>query len=214
MRATTDGNTVLSGGLSVFQDYVGLKLHFNDPKFIWTREKRLKLNEEQLMRRRDAFLFVKMYDQEPDREKRIQRLISGFKQDKNMWIGTVFEQEALEAHRRRMATVSALQYNFKLDIKMIVDMMEDDKIDVRKLLVSDGQSPYIIRNEYRFPRPVSDETLSLLEKAFGFCKPGSIDPLWDQRALMLSKYHHWLSIKPDVFHEQLERLVEVAPTQA
>ena len=206
MRPATSGLSGLTEAVRTFQDYVGLKLHFND-QFIWHRDFRFNHKEEQLLKRKDAYLFVRMTEQEPDREVRIQRFISAFKQDKNAWIGEIFDQDHTEFHKKRMRVINALQYNLRTDIDRLVLFMEDREIDVRKLLLPDGQSPYIIQNQGDIEGGVSDETLALLEKAFKFCSQPSNDPFWEEKAFMLSKYHYWLDVDRAFLKQQLSKLV-------
>lgn len=206
MRSGAYGNIDLREPLAAYRDYVGLKLHFND-QFVWHRDMRVNQKEEQLLNRKDAFLFIKFADNESDREKRIQKLISLFKNDKRAWIGQIFEEDQVAFHKRRMATIGALKYNFRTDISKIVNMMEEREIDIRRLLLNDGQSPYIIQNESSIPGGVSDETLALLERAFKFCSQPTIDPLWEERAFMLRKYQSWIDVDGDFLKQQLNRLV-------
>ena len=206
MRSAANLNPNLDGAVQTFRDYVGLKLHFNDP-FIWHRGFKSRIGEEQLLKRKDAYIFVRMADEIPDREERIQKFISAFKQNPQTWVGEIFEEEQKEYHKKRMSVVNALQYSFRTDIDKIVTLMQDNQIDVRKLLVSKGDVPYLIKNESEIPGGIKDETLALIERAFKFCSTDTIDPLWQRRAFMLGKYHYWLKVKDEFLDQQLSKLV-------
>ena len=206
MRSAANFNSNLDSPLQTFRDYVGLKLHFNDP-FIWNRNFKSRIGEEQLLKRRDAYMFIKLSEEIPDREERIQRLISAFKKNPATWVGEVFEEDHKDFHKKRMAVVSSLQYSLRSDIDKLVTFMDEHSIDVRKLLVSKGNVPYIIKNEADIPGGIKDETLALIEKAFKFCSNDTIDPLWQRRAFMLTKYHYWLNVKDEFLDQQLSKLV-------
>lgn len=210
MRTSSDPDTRLENAVQVFRDYVGLKLHFND-QFVWHRGFRSRLGRDQLIKRKDAYMFIKTAEEMPDREKRIQVFISAFKKDPKAWIGDIYEEDHQSYHKKRMAVVNSLRYSFSTDIDKIVMFMEERKIDVRGLLASKDKPPYIIRHESDIPGGVKDETYALIEKAFKFCKLGQGDPLWERRSFMYSKYHYWLNIDPEFFDQQLSKLVAVEP---
>lgn len=206
MRATASSHTDLDEAVKTFQDYVGIKLHFND-HLIWTRDTRLRLKQEQLLKRKDAFVFLKMNEQEPNREDRIQRLISLFKRDRSAWSGAIFEDESVVFHKKRMTVIRALKHVVRTDIDRLVLFMEENKIDVRKLLLSDGQKPYIISHEHDILGGITDETLALLNKAFKFCGQESIDPLWEERAFMINKYGYCLEVESEFLKQQCNKLI-------
>lgn len=205
MRAAANSYTDLESAAQTFQDYVGIKLHFND-HLVWNRNTRLRLKQEQLLKRKDAFVFLKMNEQEPNREDRIQRLISMFKRDKSAWSGAIFEEENTVFHKQRMTVVRALRHVLRTDIDRLVMFMEESKIDVRKLLLSDGQRPYIISHEYDIIGGITDETLALLNRGFKFCNQESIDPLWEERAFMLNKYGYCLEVDSAYLTQQFNKL--------
>lgn len=167
----------------------------------------LSLREEQLLKRKDAYYFMQLAEQH-DREKIIQMLISMFKRKRDSWIGEILEEENVEYHKKRMAVINSLKYVVRTDIERLVMFMEENKIDVRKLLLSDGQSPYIVSHQSDIIGGVTDETLALLERAFKYCSQDTLDPLWEERKFMLSKYSSWVEVDGDFLKQQLNRLVE------
>lgn len=205
MRTEAVTNSFLSKPLRTFQDYVGLKLHFNGD-LDWKRHMALRLGEEQLLKRKDAYYFIQLAEQH-DREKIIQMLISLFKRDRNSWIGGILEEENVAFHKKRMSIINSLKYAVRTDIERLVLFMEERKIDVRRLLTSDGQSPYIVTNQTDIIGGVTDETLALIDRAFKFCTQPSIDPLWEERRFMLGKYSSWIEVDGEFLKQQLDRLV-------
>jgi hypothetical protein len=206
MRTETSKNSFLSEPLRTFQDYVGLKLHFNGD-LNWKRHMVLTLGEEQLLKRKDAYYFIQLAEQH-DREKIIQMLVSMFKRKRDSWIGEILEEENVDYHKKRMAVINSLKYVVRMDIERLVLFMEERKIDVRGLLLSDGQTPYIVTHQSDIIGGVTDETLALLERAFRFCSQPSIDPLWEERKFMLGKYSSWIDADSVFLKQQFNRLVE------
>jgi hypothetical protein len=206
MRTETSKNSFLSEPLRTFQDYVGLKLHFNGD-LNWKRHMVLTLGEEQLLKRKDAYYFIQLAEQH-DREKIIQMLVSMFKRKRDSWIGEILEEENVDYHKKRMAVINSLKYVVRMDIERLVLFMEERKIDVRGLLLSDGQTPYIVTHQSDIIGGVTDETLALLERAFRFCSQPTIDPLWEERKFMLGKYSSWIDADSEFLKQQFNRLVE------
>lgn len=167
----------------------------------------LKLKEEQLLKRKDAYYFIQLAESH-DREKIIQMLVSMFKRKRESWIGEVLEEENVDYHKKRMAVINSLKYVVRMDIERLVLFMEERKIDVRKLLLSDGQSPYIVTHQSDIIGGITDETLALLERAFKFCNQPTLDPLWEERKFMLGKYSSWIEADSEFLKQQFNRLVE------
>ncbi|AKO61712.1 hypothetical protein CPT_Mendera_065 [Stenotrophomonas phage Mendera] len=207
MYSRADSHSVLSGAVQAFQEYVGLKLHFNKD-LVWRRGMRFNQDESTLLKRKDAMFFRQFADKYPDSEDRIQRYVSALKRDQNAWIGEMLDMENVEYHKQRMRVIGALTYNLRTDIDRLVTYMDENGVDIKKLLKSDGTRPYLITVMSEIEGGISDETLALMEKAFRYCKQETLDPFWEQKAFMLSKYHYWLEIKSDTLDQQLSRLVE------
>lgn len=205
MSANKEKHAILNDALSRFQDYVGLKLHFNSD-LIYKGEFRGNLKQEQLMARKDAYLFFQMAE-ETTRESGKQVLISLFRQNPKAWIGDYLDEDAIEFHKKRMKVISSIKHSFSTDIERLKMFMVDKGIDLKTLLKSDGQSPYIITNYSDIIGGVTDETLALLDRAFKFTKQESIDPLWDQKKFSLSKYGSLIEIDRDFFLKQLDNLI-------
>ena len=206
MRTTQGSVSDLEEAVVTFRDYVGLKLHFSD-NLIWRRDMKLKLGQAQLLKRKDAYVFLQMNEQEPNREDRIQRLISLFKRDKNAWSGTIFEEDNIRFHKARMSVARGLKHVVRTDIDRLVMFMDENKIDVRKLLLTDGQKPYIISHEHDILGGITDETLALINRGFKFCDQETIDPLWEERAFMLNKYGYCIEVDSEFLKQQFNKLI-------
>jgi hypothetical protein len=183
----------MSAVLSCFRDYIGLKVHFSED-MIWNRNMGKRLSEETLMSRKDYQFFQRLSYQIPDREERIQYFISCFLNDPDAWIGEMLDQEKMHAHKQRMRVVNALDYHFRSDVDNIVNFMYERKINVRELLLTDGQAPLIIREWPNILGGVTEETLALLDTGFKYCAQESSDPLWRQKSFLIAKYKYLLQL--------------------
>lgn len=208
MRSTTKLDTNLEDAVNAFQDYVGLKLHFTED-LVWKKDMRLKLKQEQLLKRKDAYVFLKFVEEVPDRNERQQRLISMFKYNPSAWSGSIFEEETLVRHKARMNVISAIKHVVRTDTDRLVMFMEERKINVRTLLLNDGQSPYIVQHGSDILGGVTDETLALIDRGFKFTKQETFDPLWEERSFMLHKYGYCIDVDGEFLKQQFNKLVEV-----
>lgn len=169
-----------------------------------------RLTEETLFGRKDYQFFQRLTYQIPDREERVQYFISCFLNDQNSWIGEMLDQEKMHIHKQRMRTVNALDYHFRNDVDNLINYMLDSKITVRELLLTDGQSPRIIRELPNIMGGVTDETLALLDTGFKYCKQESADPLWRQKSFLTAKYKYLLKLdNPNLLKVQYQKLAAV-----
>lgn len=207
MRSRTTSGAALESALRAFKNYVGVKIHFND-SMVWRRGSPLKLNEATLLKRRDSYLFTRMAETTPDEAEQCEIYVTMFKQNQSAWIGEAFEHETKVAHRNRMAVVNSLSYAFRSDIDRIVDYLSWKNISLKQAFLPDeGLSPPIISDERNIIGGIKDETFALLNKALGFCSRPTLDPLWNNRAFMLSKYQHWLPFDDRKLEEGISQLV-------
>jgi hypothetical protein len=121
--------------------------------------------------------------------------ISCFLKNKRLWIGDMFDENLLDDHRIRMTKRGALIYTFRNDVENILDFMSERNISFKKILLTDDQKPLIMKIRHQINGGVSDETLALFDKFFGFTKQVTPDPLWEEERLRLHKYNHLLEIE-------------------
>ena len=208
MRRDASSRSDLSAATAAFRNYIGLKLHFND-HIVWNRNQHSKIGQEALLKRKDAFLFMRLVDNFPKQDDQIERMVTLFKNNPSAWIGDLFTEETKELHRRRMAIVNSLSYSFTNDIDKIVDLMLQCSMSVKDLLKSkDNKVPGLIYMEPDIIGGIKDETLALLDKATGYCRQETNDPLWNQRSFILGKYKYWLHLKEGKLEEGISKLVE------
>ncbi len=177
-----------SSTFQVFVDYVFLKRHFSDEKFLWSESanyKRMKLDS--FLKRRDASFFNALYSFYKNRRQVIDHLISCFLYDSDFWIGSALKEEYIMRHQNRMMRFGALERTFLDDCEKIEEYLTDHELRIDDLVLTSGIKSPIIMELY--PAMISLETLAVLEHLTGFI--GSwfpINPLQKWRRLIIQKY--------------------------
>lgn len=182
-------------GFRVYKDYVGLKTHFNVWKFHWYPDHDYRMSESAFARRHDKHFFGRLFKTFPKRNDRLEFLISCFLHDKRMWIGDIFEEDLRDLHRARMVKRGALVYTLRNDAENIADFMAGHELTLKKLLLTDGQRPLILKHRRQILGGVSEETLALFDKFFGFTQQVTPNPLWEEERLRYHKYNHLLEVE-------------------
>lgn len=182
-------------GFHVYKDYVGLKTHFNVWKFYWKSDYDYHLSESAFTKRHDKHFFERLFKIFPKRNDRLEFLISCFLHNKRMWIGDMFEEDLRDLHRARMVKRGALVYTLRNDAENISDFMTERNLTLKKLLLTDGQRPLILKYRRQILGGVSEETLALFDKFFGFTQQVTPNPLWEEERLRYHKYNHLLRIE-------------------
>ncbi len=195
--------------LQTFRDYVGIKLHFNEAAFLWNPNSGQRITVEALMKRKDLRHIVNFSNKFKKREEQIQYLISCYLLTPGAWIGDILTEDYQANHKRRMKSYMALNAKFEIEIENIIDFMNKNKINVRGLLLTNGQRPLIIEKRSRIVGGVSDETLALLDIGFKFTRQETDDPLWRQRAFLLSKYKTLIEFDKDKLRVALQRIAAI-----
>jgi|PlaIllAssembly_1097288.scaffolds.fasta_scaffold00009_29 hypothetical protein len=182
----------MSAAFQTYVDYVFLKRHFSDEKFIWSETanyKRMKL--ESFLKRRDVSFFNALYSAYKIRRPIVDHLISCFLYDSDFWIGNALKDEYIMRHQNRMMRFGALERTFLDDGEKIEEYLKDHELRMDALVLTSGIKSPIIMELY--PATISLETLAVLEHLTGFI--GSwfpINPLQKWRRLIIHKYSYLL----------------------
>lgn len=171
-----------------YREYVGVKLHFNDNKFIYKNPTQLsRLKPEQLNKRNDRewfFRLANMFNNKP--KERLDYIVSQFKDNKDAWIGDFFLDPAEKRHNLRMKTIQSFDYYIDKDIDDII-IKYDDR-DLESIISVNSDRPIIYKE-----MNLKDETFCILDKIFEF-DDNSFNPLWGNKLFMCRKYIHFLNL--------------------
>lgn len=190
-----DHNTFLS-----YRDYIGIKLHFNSKEFIYHPD-RLPLSVDTFRKRRDVKLFYRFSKAYPKRDERVELLTTGFLNDKSSYILSFLEDEIRELHIDRMKRRRAIEYNFDMAVKTILDYLEDDRTFL-SLLKNNGNMPEILSKKL-----ISLENLAILDSYFGYTRFHSSNILWEEKRQKISKYKYLLRLEEFNLKPQIEKLL-------
>lgn len=175
--------------LECFKEYVGIKLHFNDPDYVYSNPKQLaRFTIQTLLKRSDKHLFIKLaYKFELDPNGRNQYLISQFIHNKDVWIGDIFDETANKIHNNRIKIINNFDHYLKKDLQLIIDTYSNKK-SLDDILNVNYDRPLIYKE-----LKLNLETLALIDYAFPFDLE-SVNPLWKETVLLIRKYQHFLPV--------------------
>lgn len=171
-----------------YREYVGVKLHFNDNKFIYKNPSQFaKLKPEQLKKRNDKEWFYKLANMFIGRpQERLNYIVTQFKDNKDAWIGDFFRGESIKNHNIRMKHIQSFDYYINTELDNILIKYAD--CEISKVFSVNNDRPLIYRE-----MKLSDEMLSILDYIFKF-DDNSINPLWANKLFSCRKYFHFLNI--------------------
>lgn len=183
-----------------YREYVGVKLHFNDSKFIYQNPNQFsRLKPEQLNKRNDRewfFRLANMFNNNP--QERLEYIVTQFKENKDAWIGDFFLDAAEKRHNLRMKTIQSFDYYINKDIDDII-IKYDDR-DLESIIKVNSDRPVVYKE-----MNLKDETLCILDKLFVF-EDNSFNPLWEHKLFMCRKYTHFLNLNNNKLSSIEEKL--------
>lgn len=181
-----------------FCDYVSLKVHFNNWKFTWdynnTEYHYNRIAPTTIDTRRDRKYFSRLNREFKKPEQRQEFLITGFLNNRRLWIGDFFNDDLLSEHQARMRKRTSLIYTFNNDIENILEFMEDKSFTFKELIKANGQRPQLLKFKRDILGGISEETLAILDKFFKYTNQVTVNPLWDEERLHYYKYGRLLNI--------------------
>lgn len=195
-------------GFRTYVDYVYLKKHFNDCKLIWNPNLNYtRLKESSFEKRRDKKFFQALEREHPNREDRIEQLVSAFLFNNDIWIGDILNEDVCQFHKDRIKRISGLESLFDRDVDKIDFYLADNKIEFETLLLTSAtNSPILIQDAQILG--VSLETLSIIDHFTGFTGMWfPVHPLLKMRRLQLHKYRYLLHIV-DKRYEKLKKIFQ------
>lgn len=173
--------------LNVFKLYIGLKLHFTSPKYVYNDTFGHKsLNAHSMNNRKDINYFINVADQFYKKEDELKsKLISLFKKNPDTWIGEVLDKSKEKIHTERLSKIYNLENVIRTDVETIKDQIELKGTKLDDLLSCNGDRPLIIK---KFK--LSDEFLALLDFKKPYLLQETENPLWKKRSFSLHKYKY------------------------
>lgn len=163
-------------GYEAFSLYNALKLHFTSNSYDYFKyHGKSNISIEAFENRKDKYHFYKLSRQN-DKEDYVEFLVSNFLINEKCWAGDLLQEDALVAHKKRMATIQSLGYVFKNDCQKLRDSVESPN----ELLKCDGDYPKLLIMTLQ--KDIHLETLCILNSLMNFL------PMWDKKIADTIRY--------------------------
>lgn len=181
----------------VFSLYLGMKLHFENPDFIYNENFHSRYNENSLNnRKRDIELFIELSSQyQHDLDGLKEKMITLFLFNKKGYITdllgkkTKFEND----HSNRMKNISTLSNVIKNDYTDLADYMLTNNKTFNEMIDFNGDRPLMIKK-----LKLSNEFISLLDSRYNILDQETANPLWGKRKFALQKYKYFIQTNSDI----------------
>lgn len=158
-------------GYEAFRLFHALKLHFTTNYDFVKYHGKIKLSKDTFEKRADRFHYYRL-SRKYRSEELFRFLLANFLKKDNVWIGELFQDDAVQCHKKWEQLTQSLSYIFSNEIETAFNKVENLE-DL--LIVIDGQYPLLynlyLRNE------VSMETVIILNDILGFF------PMWSKKVV-------------------------------
>ena len=188
-----------------YKMYLSLKNHFTKDKYDFHKYcGKSRASVQSFYKRKDRYFFEKLSRQKT-KEEIIDFFVSNFvsvSDPSTLWIGQLMregEKNYVDWKKRNQS----LTYNFKSEME---DILTDKELNV---IFERTRGHPIILKKYLSGK-ISIETLSILDKIFGFVKDfdGDIqDPVWEVVSKKIKKYSPFLNIDIFAYKKSLREIV-------
>lgn len=188
-----------------YKMYLSLKNHFTKDKYDFHKYcGKSRASVQSFYKRKDRYFFEKLSRQKT-KEEIIDFFVSNFvsvSDPSTLWIGQLMregEKNYIDWKKRNQS----LTYNFKSEME---DILTDKELNV---IFERTRGHPIILKKYLSGK-ISIETLSILDKIFGFVKDfdGDIqDPVWEVVSKKIKKYSPFLNIDIFAYKKSLREIV-------
>jgi hypothetical protein len=157
-------------GYEAFESYQALKLHFTSDSYDYFKYNgKTNVSVTAFENRKDKYHFYKLSRKFTNREELISFIVANFVEDEASWVGSLLQEEADIAYRKRQKIIQSLSYTFENDCKSLFADCESPN-DVLK---TNGDYPILLTKTLR--KEIQIETLCMLNELLGFF------PMWDKK---------------------------------
>lgn len=186
----------------VFSLYLGIKLHFDNPDFIYSENFHTRFNENSLdNRKRDVELFIELSGQyQHDLDGLKEKLITLFLTKSRGYITDILGNKVKfeNDHLNRMNHINNLSNVIGNDYTDLTDYMLTNNKSFKDMIEFNGDRPLLIKKL----KP-SNEFIALLDSRFNILGQETANPLWSKRKFALQKYKHFIQT-----NESIENLLD------
>lgn len=181
----------------VFSLYLGIKLHFDNPDFIYSEKFHDRFNENSLdNRKRDVELFIELSGQyQHDLDGLKEKLITLFLTKSRGYITDILGNKVKfeNDHLNRMNHINNLSNVIGNDYTDLTDYMLTNNKSFKDMIEFNGDRPLLIKKL----KP-SNEFIALLDSRFNILGQETANPLWGKRKFALQKYKHFIQTNDEI----------------
>ena len=187
-----------------YQAYLGIKNHFNNPKYDYFKYKKTRATLTSFNKRKDKYFFEKSSRKYSDKEI-VDFLVSNFvatDTPQNLWIGSLIN-EGERTYTEWMKRQQSLTYLFKEQSEQLLSETKlEDAFNCSK-----GHPPILKKF---LGGKISPEVLVIYDKIFQFGKVFDtklLDPVWEIVSLKIRKYDAFIHIDVSDYKQLLREIV-------
>lgn len=159
--------------LEAYKLFHSLKLHFSRNSFdFFTSGGRIKISEKAFLAKRDRFAFYRLA-KKYDRDQMIAITLANILKNNSLWSMNLLEPEAEDNLVEYQKRLESITYNFKQDLKKILDWCNERNFFVDRIIDPGDSYPpllnMVMQNE------ISMETLVIMNGIVNFL------PMWKRK---------------------------------
>lgn len=190
-------------------DYLGLKMHFNNQIDWQIGNKPIKnWTPEAFLARADVQAFAAFVDFVPHPRDRVERMISSFIKNPQAHVTTAnyMPDDIAEFHNARMRVIGSMSYFLNQDLDILYQYCYNNKYNLVDVLsLKDRHTPIIVSEVNSIG--LNLETLSVLDRLFGYTRFDSISPLWNRNRVMICQYGKLIKFDQQKVKPLVDRLL-------
>lgn len=182
---------------TVYKTYLGIKSHFTNPSYDYTRYGNAKAKHSTFLSRKDRYFFERISKKYKD-DQIINLFVSNFLMNENVWIGDFLTVQLEDVYKDWCKRNESIEYNFEQDVESICNHLENHGKKFDDLFSCQGSHPELFK--LLMQKQITPETYVILDCILGFNKQFdrilSGDAAYNNMSLKFKKYKAFLNIKP------------------
>lgn len=176
-------------GFDVYKTYLGIKSHFKNPTYDYSKYGNVKAKLDTFLARSDRYFFERIA-KKYNKQEIVELFVANFLMNENVWIGDFLTSEQESVYVQWRKRQESIEYTFQQDVYKICDILENNNKKFDDLFRCDGGHPKIfclvLQNE------ISPETYVILETLLKFNNDFDMklkdDPAYNSMSLRYKKY--------------------------
>jgi hypothetical protein len=198
-------------GHDAYSTYISLKAHFKNPKYDFFKYGKLK--PKGYNTRRDLPFFEKLSRKFKTESELVEYLVSQFRDNPDIWVGSVFDDDADDRHMARMRSIQAMRHNLETSTRTLAEQTGSKEAFGSMFVVpKDGRHPKFL--SLLLQRKITEETFLCYNRLTGFMSRWDekmrYDPIWEDMSLRLRKYEPFLNLETERIRNEIIGTVEKA----